>query len=80
MPPTGRVLLDTNIVIALFANDPAVRREVERAEAVFVPVIALGELLYGARRSTRVAESLERITAFAGAAAVLVCDVATAAA
>ena len=80
MPPTGRVLLDTNILIALFANEPAVRRGIEAAEAVFVPVIALGELLYGAHRSARPTENLERLASFAAAAAVLLCDVATASA
>jgi tRNA(fMet)-specific endonuclease VapC len=80
MPPTGRVLLDTNIIIQLFADDAGVRLGVAHADAVFVPVIALGELFYGARQSGRVAANLERITAFAAAAAVLVCDGATAAA
>ena len=80
MPPTGSFLLDTNIVIALFADEPAVRRGLEAAEAVYLPVIALGELLYGARQSARAAANLERISAFAAAAAVLVCDAATAAA
>ena len=42
MAPTGRILLDTNIVIALFAGEAAVRRGVEEAEAIFIPVIALG--------------------------------------
>jgi tRNA(fMet)-specific endonuclease VapC len=80
MPPTGRVLLDSNILIALFADEPAVRRGIEAAEAVFVPVIALGELLYGAHRSARAAANLERLTSFAAAAAVLLCDGGTASA
>src|ERR1041385_5772774 len=53
MPPTGRVLLDTNIIIQLFADDAGVRLGVAHADAVFVPVIALGELFYGARQSGR---------------------------
>lgn len=47
MPPTGRVLLDTNILIALLAAEPRVVERVRAAGAVYVPVIALGELYYG---------------------------------
>jgi tRNA(fMet)-specific endonuclease VapC len=39
----------------------------------------LGELYYGARKSARTAENVERVAAFAAAAAVLSCDAATAA-
>jgi tRNA(fMet)-specific endonuclease VapC len=79
MPATGRVLLDTNILIALLAAERPVVEGVRAAEAVYVPVVALGELYYGARKSARVAENVERIAAFAKAAAVLVCDAETAA-
>lgn len=79
MPPAGRVLLDTNILIALLAAEPGVVGRVREADAVFVPVIALGELYYGARQSARAAENVERVAALAKAAAVLACDSATAA-
>jgi tRNA(fMet)-specific endonuclease VapC len=79
MPGTGRVLLDTNILIALLAAERPVVERVRAADAVYVPVVALGELHYGARKSGRVAENVERIAAFAKAAAVLVSDAETAA-
>ena len=41
---SGRYLLDTNIIIAIFAEEPAVLQRVAAAEEVFVPVIVLGEL------------------------------------
>ena len=47
----GRVLLDTNINMALWASEVAVTEQLARASEVFVPVIALGELYYGARKS-----------------------------
>ena len=78
MPPSGRVLLDTNIVIALFAADPGVRRGLEQAESVYLPVIALGELFYGALHSTRAEDNIAHLQAFATAATVLSCDPATA--
>jgi len=79
MPATGRVLLDTNILIALLAAERPVLDGVRAAESVYVPVVALGELYYGARKSARVAENVERIAELAKAAAVLMCDAETAA-
>ncbi len=49
----GDYLLDTNIVIALFANDPAVRDHLKKSSPVLVPSIVIGELYYGARKSDR---------------------------
>lgn len=80
MPAAGRVLLDTNILIALLAEEPAVVRGVRDAEAAFVPAIAVGELHYGARKSARATDNVERVAALAAASAVLACDAGTAAA
>ena len=78
MARTGRFLLDTNIVIALFAREAAVQQRLAEASEVFVPSIVLGELYYGARKSTRVTENLARIDEFVASSAVLPCDTATA--
>jgi tRNA(fMet)-specific endonuclease VapC len=75
---SGRYLLDTNIIIAIFAEEPAVLQRVAAAEEVFVPVIVLGELYYGARKSARAAANIDRIDEFASAATTLSCDAATA--
>jgi tRNA(fMet)-specific endonuclease VapC len=75
---SGKYLLDTNIIIALFADDPAVRESLERADEVFVPSIALGELYYGAQKSGRPTENLARIDDFARASVVLGCNSDTA--
>ncbi|QLE40566.1 type II toxin-antitoxin system VapC family toxin [Nostoc sp. C052] len=50
---SGRYLLDTNIIIALFANDIAVDNQLVNAEEIFIPSVAIGELFYGARKSGR---------------------------
>jgi len=55
----GKYLLDTNIVIALFADDKAVKDNLAKADEVFVPGIAIGELCFGARKSARAKENLE---------------------
>jgi len=75
---SGKVLLDTNIVIAIFAEETPVLERLAAAEEVFVPAVALGELYYGARKSGRAETNLARIDEFAVAAAILGCDTLTA--
>jgi tRNA(fMet)-specific endonuclease VapC len=73
----GRLLLDTGIIIDLFAKDPAVEQGLAEAEEVFVPSIAVGELLYDARISARAAENRAKVETFVAANAVLNCDLET---
>lgn len=73
-----RVLLDTNMVIALFAGEETVLAALKRAQAVFIPSIVLGELLYGARKSARAASNVARVMTFASATSVLPIDAGTA--
>jgi tRNA(fMet)-specific endonuclease VapC len=75
---SGRYLLDTNIIIALFAREQAVLDRLSAADAAFVPVVALGELYYGAGKSVRVEENLNRIDGFAASATLLDCNRVTA--
>ena len=75
---SGSYLLDTNIIIALFANETAVKSSFTQADAVFLPSIVVGELCYGARKSARTNENLERIEELVVESAVLVCDTETA--
>jgi len=75
---SGRYLLDTNIIIALFANESAVVDQLSLAEEVFIPCIAIGELYYGARKSVKVTENLQRIDDFVAVSGVLNCDHGTA--
>lgn len=78
MPPPGRYLLDTNVLIALIAGEAAVTAAVTAASAVFVPAIALGELFYGAQKSGRPLQNLQAVERLSAAAAVLPCGVETA--
>jgi tRNA(fMet)-specific endonuclease VapC len=45
---------------------------------VFIPSIAVGELFYGARKSSRVEENIRKIENFVGESAILSCDLETA--
>ncbi len=73
----GRVLLDTNVIIAFFSGERAASQQFMDAE-VFVSSTVLGELYYGARKSAHAAANLARIEEFAASVQVLSCDAATA--
>jgi tRNA(fMet)-specific endonuclease VapC len=75
---SGRYLLDTNIVIALFAGDPAVSEPISFVGYAALPVVALGELAAGAMYSTRVNENLKRLLAFSDTVPLLHCNRETA--
>jgi tRNA(fMet)-specific endonuclease VapC len=75
---SGRYLLDTNIVVALFAGDSTLLDRAKEADEVFVPCFVIGELYYGARRSIRVEDNVARIDEFAANNVVLACDVESA--
>lgn len=75
---TGRYLLDTNIVIGVFNGESLLQRRVISTPEVFLSIVSLGELFYGARNSNRVEENTARIEQFAGSVTVLDCDVETA--
>ncbi len=72
-------LLDTNIVIGLFANDLTIVQKIAaQASGIFVPSIVLSELFYGVEQSTKKDENRKKIDAFAQASSILDCDLETA--
>lgn len=75
---SGRLLLDTNIVIAVFAKEDKVQAHLVSATEVFVSAIVIGELYYGAYKSSRVTENIAKIRQFAANNTVLVSDTETA--
>ena len=78
MRMAGKFLLDTNIVIALFAQEASVLQNLAEAEEVFLCSIVLGELYYGARKSAKVTTNVMRVDELAGRSSVLACDSETA--
>lgn len=74
----GRYLLDTNIIIALFADEAAVKANLAKAGEVFVSSVAVGELYFGAWKSGRTQENLARLDEFVADNVVLGCDSDTA--
>lgn len=73
----GKILLDTNIAVALFAGEEAVSRRFGERE-VSVPSTVLGELYYGAHKSAHATRNLARIDEFAESVKVLDCGTVTA--
>lgn len=75
---SGSILLDTNIVIALFAQDQNVIQELNKAEKVFVASIVMGELYYGAYNSNKADENIKHLDSFRDSNSVLRIDALTA--
>jgi tRNA(fMet)-specific endonuclease VapC len=75
---SGKYLLDTNIVIALFANDQAVMTALGLADEIFIPGPVIGELYYGAEKSGRTQANLARLEQFITSNTILPCTEITA--
>lgn len=74
----GKYLLDTNIIIAIFAKDHRIHNRLANSEEVFVSCITMGELYFGACKSIKIEENLARMDEFATNNTVLACDTDTA--
>jgi tRNA(fMet)-specific endonuclease VapC len=72
------LVLDTSAVIELLKGNAAIRQHVTASECVYIPTIAVGELLGGALRSARPAENVAEIEEFVADYEVLDCDLNTA--
>lgn len=75
---SGKCLLDTNIVIALFADESEIKENLAKTDEVFIASIVIGELFFGARKSARSKENIARIDEFVENNIVLGCDAGTA--
>jgi tRNA(fMet)-specific endonuclease VapC len=74
----GKYLLDTNIVIALFANDVGVQVKLSAAREVLIPNTVFGELYYGAHKSGRTEANIQCVDELLASSAVLDSDGETA--
>jgi len=75
---SGKYLLDTNILIALFADEVVVKDHLTQAKEIFIPSIAIGELYYGARKSRQTQANLSRVDGLVNSSTILGCDAETA--
>ncbi len=75
---SGSYLLDSNIIIALFAGEKVALDRVNEAEEVFVPSIVIGELYYGAQKSGKRQANIARVDRFTDVNVILSCNQETA--
>jgi tRNA(fMet)-specific endonuclease VapC len=75
---SGRYLLDTNMVIALFGGDAEVQARLDVAREVLVSSIALGELHFGAAKSSHPEANGAKVDEFGAACTVIGTDAGTA--
>jgi len=75
---SGRYLLDTSVLIALFADETAVKDKLVQVSEVFIPSIAVGELYYGAWKSQRHRENIAQVDELVAGSVVLGCNAETA--
>lgn len=61
---SGKYLPDTNIVIAFLNGDKNIEAKLNSAETVYLSVIVLGELLYGAKNSKNMDQNIQKIQQF----------------
>lgn len=74
----GELLLDTNVVIEVFKQRPAVLRRIGAVREIFLSSISVGELIFGATKSSNQAANLERIDELLTRCVVLSCNTNTA--
>lgn len=61
MKMNGKYLLDSNIVIDIFRGDIKTIDRVKKIKTVYLPVIALGELYFGANKSNQTSRHIIEI-------------------
>jgi tRNA(fMet)-specific endonuclease VapC len=75
---SGRYLLDTGILITLFADETLVKEKLAQASEVFILSIAVGELYYGVWKSQRRQENIAQVDELVAESVVLSCNVGAA--
>lgn len=55
---SGDYILDSNIVIDIFRNDTDTIKSVSQLSTIYIPVIVLGELYYGANKSNQTSKRI----------------------
>jgi tRNA(fMet)-specific endonuclease VapC len=70
-------LLDTSAAVHILNGDAALTAYVLTLDQVYLSIISVGELFFGAYRSIRVQENLARVTKLTTEYAVLSCDMGT---
>jgi tRNA(fMet)-specific endonuclease VapC len=78
MNAIGSVLVDTSIVVDYFRQDLTLHEKIDQVEDVYVPLVVLGELFYGAHKSTQKDKALAQVQEFSRGCIILFPDETTA--
>ena len=78
MSRAGSVLLDTSVIIDYFRGDQVLHSCFAAVATMYVPLVALGELHFGAQRAPRRDDALTQVREFMKTATLLLPDENTA--
>lgn len=78
MKANGSVLVDTSIVIDYLRQDPGLHEKIDQVDDVYLTLVVLGELLYGAYRSNHKEKTLEQVREFFDGCVLILPDESTA--
>lgn len=78
MKKPSKTILDTSVIVDLFAGNPSAVGAIDGKQTLLLPVIVIGELYSGAMRSTRREDNLARLEQFVESCLVLDCTTETA--
>jgi tRNA(fMet)-specific endonuclease VapC len=70
----GEYAVDTNVLTAFLGGDRDVLKEMARAKKIWLPIPVLGELIYGALKSTNKEANLKEISKLLLLAGIIECD------
>ena len=79
MLATGKVVVDTSVVVAVLRRVPGLKERLRSAEELLVPLIALGELEYGVNLATPPERQREAVRTFMESVTLLLPTARTAA-
>lgn len=57
----NKILLDTNIISALFKGEEGIADKIDNADIVFIPAIVVGEHYYGSMKSVQIEKNIQNI-------------------
>jgi len=67
-------MLDTNVIIKYLAGDESAKLLIDTASDIMVPVVVVGELHYGAQKSSKKESNVELFTDFLSSFAIIPVD------
>ncbi|RMF70388.1 MAG: type II toxin-antitoxin system VapC family toxin [Cyanobacteria bacterium J069] len=68
---SGEIALDTSVAIRFLNGDPTIVNQVLRQPEIILPLVVSGELLFGAKNSSRALQNLPRYLEFISACVVV---------